>query len=194
VKVLSGGERNRLLLARLFVRPSNVLVLDEPTNDLDLETLDLLEELLMEYAGTVLLVSHDREFINNVVTSTLVFEGEGRVAEYVGGYDDWLRQSRNRKESQAPAAMPEEKKQQPRPAAEKKRKLTFKEQKELDELPARLEELEAEQQMLLATMADPAFYRESGNKVASTTARLENVGKELAEAFKRWGDLEALKG
>ena len=194
MKVLSGGERNRLLLARLFVRPSNVLVLDEPTNDLDIETLDLLEELLMEYAGTVLLVSHDREFTNNVVTSTLVFEGEGRVAEYVGGYDDWLRQSRNRKESQAPAAMPEEKKEQPRPAAEKKRKLSFKEQKELDELPARLEALEAEQQKLQQELADPAFYRESGNKVASTTARLANVEQELAEAFKRWGDLEALKG
>jgi ATP-binding cassette subfamily F protein uup len=194
VKVLSGGERNRLLLARLFTKPSNVLVLDEPTNDLDIETLDLLEELLMEYAGTVLLVSHDRAFINNVVTSTLVLEGEGRVTEYVGGYDDWLRQSRKRKEEPAAPVKAEEKKEQPRPAATKPRKLSFKEQKELDELPKRLEELEAEQQKLHAIMADPSFYRESGNKVASTTARLENVEKELAEAYKRWEELEAVKG
>jgi ATP-binding cassette subfamily F protein uup len=194
VKVLSGGERNRLLLAKLFTKPSNVLVLDEPTNDLDIETLDLLEELLMEYAGTVLLVSHDRAFINNVVTSTLVLEGDGRVNEYVGGYDDWLRQSR-RKIDETPAPVKtEEKREAPRAAAAKPRKLTFKEQKELDELPKRLEVLEAEQQTLHATMADPAFYRESGNKVASTTARLENVERELAEAFKRWAELEALKG
>jgi len=195
VKVLSGGERNRLLLAKLFAKPSNVLVLDEPTNDLDIETLDLLEELLMEYAGTVLLVSHDRAFINNVVTSTLVLEDEGRVNEYVGGYDDWLRQSKRLKEE--PPAFPAragEKKGAPRPALAKSRRLSFKEQKELDELPKRLEELEAEQQMLHATMADPAFYRESGNKVASTTARLENVERELTEAFKRWEELEALRG
>jgi len=149
VKVLSGGERNRLLLAKLFTKPSNVLVLDEPTNDLDIETLDLLEELLMEYAGTVLLVSHDRAFINNVVTSTLVIEDEGRVNEYVGGYDDWLRQSKKLKEE--PPVVParaEEKKDAPRPASARSRKLSFKEQKELDELPKRLEELEAEQQML----------------------------------------------
>ena len=194
VKVLSGGERNRLLLAKLFTRPSNVLVLDEPTNDLDIETLDLLEELLMDYSGTVLLVSHDRAFINNVVTSTLVFEGEGRVTEYVGGYDDWLRQSRRRPEEPAAMARVAEKKEPVRPAAAKQRKLTFREQKELEELPKRIEELEAEQQRLHATMADPAFYRESGNKVASTTTRLENVEKELADVYKRWEELEAVKG
>jgi ATP-binding cassette subfamily F protein uup len=194
VKVLSGGERNRLLLAKLFTKPSNVLVLDEPTNDLDIETLDLLEELLMEYAGTVLLVSHDRAFINNVVTSTLVLEGEGRVTEYVGGYDDWLRQSRRKKEEPAATVQAEEKREQPRPAATKQRKLTFKEQKELEELPKRIEELEAEQQKLHAVMADPAFYRECGNKVASTTTRLENVEKELAVVYKRWEELEAVKG
>ncbi|MDH4162144.1 MAG: ATP-binding cassette domain-containing protein [Nitrospirota bacterium] len=194
VKVLSGGERNRLLLAKLFTQPSNVLVLDEPTNDLDIETLDLLEELLMEYQGTVLLVSHDRAFINNVVTSTLVLEGEGTVNEYVGGYDDWLRQSRKLKEAQPAPAKVEEKKEQPRPSAGKQRKLSFKEQKELDELPKRLEEMEAEVEKLHATMADPNFYRESGNKVASTTTRLENVEKELAAAYKRWEELEALKG
>jgi ATP-binding cassette subfamily F protein uup len=194
VKSLSGGERNRLLLARLFTRPSNVLVLDEPTNDLDIETLELLEELLMEYAGTVLLVSHDRAFINNVVTSTLALEGDGTVAEYVGGYDDWLRQSKRRPEEPPVAAKAEEKKGPVRPASAKQRKLTFKEQKELDELPKRIEELEAEVQRLHATMADPAFYRESGNKVASTTARLENAEKELAAVYERWEELEALKG
>ena len=194
VKVLSGGERNRLLLAKLFTQPSNVLVLDEPTNDLDIETLDLLEELLMDYAGTVLLVSHDRAFINNVVTSTLVFEGEGRVSEYVGGYDDWLRQSRAKSGAPAVPVKIEERKATTVTAREKQRKLSFKEQKELDDLPKRIEELDAEQQSIIATMADPAFYRESGNKVASTKARLENVEKELAEAYKRWNELEALKG
>lgn len=196
VKVLSGGERNRLLLARLFAIPSNVLVLDEPTNDLDIETLDLLEELLMEYPGTVLLVSHDRAFINNVATSTLAFEGEGRVNEYVGGYDDWLRQRRNRsKASAAPAGPAEKKAASPPPVQkEKPRKLSFKEQKELDSLPGKIEELDAEQQKLIAVMADPAFYRESGGKVAETKARLEAVEKELAEAYKRWEELEAVRG
>jgi ATP-binding cassette subfamily F protein uup len=192
VKVLSGGERNRLLLARLFAKPSNVLVLDEPTNDLDIETLDLLEELLMDYAGTVLLVSHDRAFINNVVTSTLVFEGEGRVVEYVGGYDDWLRQ--RRQDVPAAAAKAEVKKEKPKPQREKPRKLSFKEQKELDTLPQRIEELEAEQQQIHATMADPAFYRESGDRVTERKARLEAIEKELAEAYKRWEELEAVKG
>jgi ATP-binding cassette subfamily F protein uup len=193
VKVLSGGERNRLLLARLFAKPSNVLVLDEPTNDLDIETLDLLEELLLEYAGTVLLVSHDRAFLNNVVTSSLVFEGGGSVNEYVGGYDDWVRQIRNKRE--ASVAMTREKKPAaPLPQKEKPRKLTFREQKELDGLPQRIEELDAEQQAIVAAMADPAFYRESGMKVAETTARLEAVEKELADAYKRWEELEALKG
>jgi ATP-binding cassette subfamily F protein uup len=195
VKVLSGGERNRLLLAKLFTQPSNVLVLDEPTNDLDIETLDLLEELLMDYAGTVLLVSHDRAFINNVVTSTLVFEGDGRVSEYVGGYDDWLRQSKAKSGAPAVPVRVEERKVATLVSTrEKQRKLSFKEQKELDELPKRIEELDAEQQRIIATMADPAFYRESGNKVASTNTRLANVEKELAEAYKRWNELEAMKG
>ncbi len=190
VNVLSGGERNRLLLARLFTKPSNVLVLDEPTNDLDIETLDLLEELLMDYPGTVLLVSHDRAFLNNVVTSSLVFEGEGRVTEYVGGYDDWLRQ---RKVETSSPVKNEEKKERPRPQREKPRKSTFKEREELDALPQRIEELEAEQQRIHASMADPAFYRESGNKVSEYKARLEVLEKELAEAYKRWEELEAVK-
>lgn len=190
VKVLSGGERNRLLLARLFAKPSNVLVLDEPTNDLDIETLDLLEELLLDYQGTLLLVSHDRAFLNNVVTSSLVFEGEGRVMEYVGGYDDWVRQRR----IEAPAAVrTEEKKEKPRPQREKPRKLSFKEQKELDVLPQRIEELEIEQQQIHASMTDPNFYRESGNKVSEYKARLESVEKKLGEAYKRWEELEAMK-
>lgn len=192
VKVLSGGERNRLLLAKLFTKPSNVLVLDEPTNDLDIETLDLLEELLMDYPGTVLLVSHDRAFINNVVTNTLVLEGEGRVNEYVGGYDDWLRQSRRKPPMPDVPIKMEEKKAAPRPQT-KLRKLTFKEQKELESLPKRIEELESEQQQIIAQMADPAFYRESGDKVLAAKARLEAVGKELSETYKRWEELEAVK-
>ncbi len=196
VKVLSGGERNRLLLAKLFTQPSNVLVLDEPTNDLDIETLDLLEELLMDYPGTVLLVSHDRAFINNVVTSTLVFEGEGRVNEYVGGYDDWLRQSKSKREAQRlpSRSRPKRRKAAPAPQKEKPRKLTFKEQKELDELA------EADRRARRGAAADhryhggPRLLPESGNKVASTKARLETVEKELAEAYKRWDELEALKG
>jgi len=194
VKVLSGGERNRLLLAKLFTKPSNVLVLDEPTNDLDIETLDLLEELLMDYPGTVLLVSHDRAFINNVVTSTLALEGEGRVKEYVGGYDDWLRQSKRKSETAAVLVRPEEKNETPAPSKEKPRKLTFKEQKELETLPKRIEELEAEQQHLQATMTAPAFYRESGKKVTEYKARLVVLEKELAEVYKRWDELEVLKG
>jgi len=191
VKVLSGGERNRLLLAKLFTKPSNVLVLDEPTNDLDIETLDLLEELLMDYPGTVLLVSHDRAFINNVVTSTLVLEGGGRVNEYVGGYDDWLRQRR----MEVPAAPLKQEAQKAalRTHKEKPRKLTFKEIKELETLPQRIEDLENEQRQLHASMADPDFYRESGNKVTEFKARLEMVEKELAGAYKRWEDLEAVK-
>jgi ATP-binding cassette subfamily F protein uup len=191
VKVLSGGERNRLLLARLFAKPSNVLVLDEPTNDLDIETLDLLEELLMDYPGTVLLVSHDRAFINNVVTSTLVFEGEGTLNEYVGGYNDWLRQ----RKQEAPVLEPKqiEKREKARPQREKPKKLTFKEQKELELLPHRIEELEAEQQRIHASMADPAFYRESGDKVSAAKARLEALEKELTEAYKQWEELEAVK-
>ena len=193
VKVLSGGERNRLLLAKLFTKPSNVLVLDEPTNDLDIETLDLLEELLMDYPGTVLLVSHDRAFINNVVTSTLVLEGNGKVNEYVGGYDDWLRQSRRKIEASVVPVKIDEKKAAPSPQREKSRKLTFKEQKELEALPKRIEELETEQQQIIAVMADPAFYRESGKKVIETTARLEAVEKELVESYARWESLAALQ-
>lgn len=189
VKVLSGGERNRLLLAKLFANPSNVLVLDEPTNDLDIETLDLLEELLMNYNGTILLVSHDREFVNNVVTSTLVFEGNGVVREYVGGYDDWVRQRKHETQTR-PKQMPRLEKQ--RDVRKKPRKLSFKEQKELESIPRRIEELEAEQQQIHAFMSNPAFYRENGNKVAAAKARLESIEKELAEAYHRWEELDKI--
>src|SRR5690554_6834941 len=158
VKSLSGGERNRLLLAKLFTQPANLLVLDEPTNDLDADTLDLLEELLGDYEGTVLLVSHDRAFLDNVVTSTLVFEGEGRVNDYVGGYQDWLRQRRPaadkpRTDAHKPAA-------REAAARRKTHKLSYKDQRELDALPQTIEALEAEQEALHAQMADPAFYQQ----------------------------------
>jgi ATP-binding cassette subfamily F protein uup len=190
VKVLSGGERNRLLLAKLFATPSNLLVMDEPTNDLDIETLELLEEVLLDYTGTLLLVSHDRTFLNNVVTSTLVLEGEGTVNEYVGGYDDWLKQ---RPES---AAEPGEKKQPkkekiPRPQ-KGSRKLTNKEKAELETLPRRIEELEAEQEQLYQTMADPEFYKQDGKTITAARARLETLKHELTQCYQRWEELESI--
>ncbi len=188
VRTLSGGERNRLLLAKLFTRPANLLVLDEPTNDLDLETLELLEDLLVEFKGTVLLVSHDRAFLDNVVTSTLVLEGDGRVGDYVGGYEDWLRQ---RPQAQ-PAAKREIPRSQPRPAKERPKKLSFKEKQELETLPRRIEELETEQAEIHARMSDPAFYRNSGAEVAAVQERLEKIEAELAVGYARWEELEAL--
>jgi ATP-binding cassette subfamily F protein uup len=187
---LSGGERNRLLLARLFTRPANVLVLDEPTNDLDIETLDLLEELLLDYPGTVLMVSHDRQFLNNVVTSIMAMEGNGVVNEYVGGYDDWLRQKKaspksEPKKSQAKAVKEAPPKQQ-------SRKLTFKEKKELKDLPALIEKLETEQRQLYETMADPAFYKKN-SEVAAVTTRSGELKKQLDELYARWQQLEALQ-
>ncbi len=192
VSILSGGERNRLLLAKLFTRPSNVLVMDEPTNDLDAETLDLLEELLMEYSGTLLLVSHDREFLNNVVTSTLVLSGDGEVREYVGGYDDWLRQAA----ADAPAAPPAAKvaEAKPRPKAEKPRKLSFKEERELEGLPELIGALEGEQEELHRTLSDPEFYRTAGAEVSRINARLAELETELAEAYRRWEELEVIRG
>jgi len=184
VKALSGGERNRLLLAKLFSRPSNLLVMDEPTNDLDSDTLDLLEELLSAYSGTVLLVSHDREFLNNVVTSTVAFE-EGGLNEYVGGYDDWLRQRQVRKPAKAEAAPKQERQKKERPA-----KLSFKEERELGELPGKIEALEAEQHELSAAMADPGFYRQGGQKAAAAKARMDEVECLLRECYSRWEELE----
>ena len=160
VRILSGGERNRLLLARLFSRPSNVLVLDEPTNDLDMETLELLEERLLEYSGTILLVSHDREFLNGVVTSTLVFEEKGVVTEYAGGYDDWLMQrpqSSEKSPSGREATNGKAGARKQRERRERPRKLTFKETRELQTLPSHIEELESEQKGLYERLADPKF-------------------------------------
>ncbi len=194
VKALSGGERNRLLLARLFTRPANVLVLDEPTNDLDVETLELLEELLLDYSGTLLLVSHDRAFLNNVVTNCLVFEGEGRVAEYVGGYDDWLRQRAPEPAASAPKPA---KPSQPKPAAAPKpkpAKLSYKDQRELDALPARIEALEGEQENLHAAMADPAFYQQDKAEIAAAKQRAEALQAELSKAYRRWEALEGRQG
>ncbi|MEJ1404501.1 MAG: ATP-binding cassette domain-containing protein [Candidatus Sedimenticola sp. (ex Thyasira tokunagai)] len=193
VKALSGGERNRLLLARLFAKPANVLVMDEPTNDLDVETLELLEELLLNYQGTLLLVSHDRAFLNNVVTSTLVFEGDGCINEYVGGYDDWLWQRQAAEKSKA------EKKAGPKvankpvgEAAVKAKKLSYKDQRELDALPKRLEELEANIDQLQAAMSDPTFYQQSAEEMAKANEQLQSLEMELAGAYERWEALEAL--
>jgi ATP-binding cassette subfamily F protein uup len=190
VSVLSGGERNRLLLAKLFARPSNLLVLDEPTNDLDMETLELLEELLLDYKGTILLVSHDRAFLNNVATSTLVFEGDGRVQEYAGGYDDWLHQRPQIREGKT------KEKKAARKLISKEtgpRKLTFKEAGELDELPGLIEKMEEEQRQLYQILADPAFYQEAGDRIGSVKSRLEQLENDLTAAYQRWQQLESIK-
>jgi ATP-binding cassette subfamily F protein uup len=191
VKALSGGERNRLLLARLFTQPANLLVMDEPTNDLDVETLELLEELLVGFAGTLLLVSHDRALLDAVVTSTLVFEGGGIVREYVGGYEDWLRQrpvAPARPEAKpAPVSRPEPTERPKHPAA----KRSYKDARELESLPARIEALEAEQAALHERMAASDFYQQPGEAIAAARARLEALEAELAVAYERW---EALEG
>jgi ATP-binding cassette subfamily F protein uup len=193
VKFLSGGERSRLLLAKLFTKPSNVLVLDEPTNDLDIETLELLESLLVNYQGTVLLVSHDRAFLNDVVTSTLAIEADGRVKEYDGGYDDYLRQRREEAPTE-PKATPAPAPSSPKPSADRPRKLNHKERKELEALPGRIEKLEVARAELHDAMADPAFYRQDGGAIADAKARLEGLEKELASAYERWEALEGLAG
>jgi len=184
---LSGGERNRLLLARLFTRPANLLVLDEPTNDLDLETLELLEERLLDFDGTVLLVSHDRAFLDRVVTSTLAFEGEGRVFEYVGGYADWVRQRRTAPPP-APAGGP---RRASAPVARQSRsKRTFKEERELAELPARIEALEREQVELVERQSRPEFYKQEPTEQARVRSRASALVAELEAAYARWEHLE----
>ncbi len=192
VWVLSGGEKNRLLLAKLFARPANVLVLDEPTNDLDVETLELLEELLLDYSGTVLLVSHDRTFVNNVVTSTLAFEGPGQIEGYAGGYDDWLDQRGEitppKPEKQLPGRA---RKTVPSPATTRK-KLGYMEKRELESLPGRIESLEARQQELFQIMSDADFYRQEGERITAVKQELEKLERELESAFTRWEDLESL--
>ena len=189
ISMCSGGERNRVLLARLFARPSNLLVLDEPTNDLDIETLELLEVLLADYPGTVLLVSHDRALLNQVATSTLVLEGAGRVCEYTGGYDDWLAQRAPdaAATSTATLAMPAR-----APRRERSLKLTFKEERELETLPGEIEALESEQAALYAQLNDPAFYQQSdGAAVVRVNAQIETLKQTLETAYARWEALEA---
>jgi ATP-binding cassette subfamily F protein uup len=191
VMSLSGGERNRLLLARLFTRPANVLVLDEPTNDLDIETLELLEELLLDYPGTLFLVSHDRAFLDNVVTSVIAFEGDGRLAEYAGGYEDWLRcRARAGAETEKKLAAPAK----PQPAQAKpaaKPKLSFKEIRELEALPAQIEALEQEQHMIGEKLADGEIYRSSPEEVKRLQARNAAIEAELLAVLARWEELEA---
>ena len=193
VKALSGGERNRVILAKLFTRPANLLVLDEPTNDLDIETLEVLEQKLCEYNGTLIVVSHDREFLDNVVTSTIVFEENGRIQEYVGGYSDWVRQGRQL----AVTDTPYEAEERRRRAAERRSqrpatKLSYKDQRELNALPAEIEALEAAIAGLQQTVADPGFYAQDADTVRETLERLAEVEAELERRIDRWGELETL--
>jgi ATP-binding cassette subfamily F protein uup len=198
VRSLSGGERNRLLLARLFARPANVLVLDEPTNDLDIDTLELLEELLQDYDGTVFLVSHDRTFLDNVVTSTIAFEGEGRWREYEGGVEDWLTQSRRAREyaaasaSTAPASPMREKSPPATAAAAPRRKLGYKDQRELEALPARIEALEQEQKAIQGELATGALYRDDPARAGQLAQRSEQIEQDLMLALERWEALGQL--
>lgn len=195
VRSLSGGERNRLLLARLFARPANVLVLDEPTNDLDIDTLELLEELLQDYEGTVFLVSHDRSFLDNVVTSTIAFEGDGRWREYEGGVQDWLTQSRRSRQAaaaaEAPAPVREKPAATPAPAAPK-RKLGYKEQRELEALPALIDSLEQEQRAIQDELGDGAVYRDDPARAALLAERSTRIEDELMAALERWETLGQL--
>jgi ATP-binding cassette subfamily F protein uup len=191
VGVLSGGEKNRLLLAKLFTKPANVLVLDEPTNDLDAETLELLEELIFEYRGTLLLVSHDRAFLNNSVTSTIVFEGDGQVVEYAGGYDDWLSQ-RPRPEAQRLPQKNGRKKVRPKSAARPSRKLGYMQQRELQDLPHKIETLEVEQKELAAILCDPLFYKKGKDEIAGVKKNHDRVQHEIETAYHRWEELEAM--
>jgi ABC transport system ATP-binding/permease protein len=196
VSMLSGGERNRLLLARLFARPSNLLVMDEPTNDLDADTLELLEEMVANYAGTLLLVSHDRAFLDNVVTSTLVFEGRGQVNEYVGGYSDWLRQRKAADAAPPKSAAPTSAPQASAPheaarALPKSRRLSYKDQQELAAMPEKISRLEAEQLQLQAAIADPTLFQANSERGKAALQRLQSIAVELENAYARWDALES---
>ncbi len=203
VRMLSGGERNRLLLARLFAKPANVLVLDEPTNDLDIESLELLEQTLQDYTGTLLLVSHDRTFLDNVVTQVIAPEGGGYWREYVGGYSDWVRQ---RPASTSPAPAGEvarrageglgEKQPSPRPSPASagegvRAKLSYKENRELEQLPGQIESLEAEQKSLTQAMSGPDYHKRGGEQMRKDAARAQAIEQELEAAFERWAELDA---
>lgn len=192
ITALSGGERNRLLLARLFAMPANLLILDEPTNDLDIETLEILEDLLLDYEGTLLLVSHDRAFLNNIVTSTLILDGSSDVKEFIGGYEDWKKQldevpasKLNAKPAQSTQT---ESKSESKPVA---RKLSYNEKRELEELPKRIEKLEEEQKQLTLKMEVPSFYQQEGTIITQAVERLEQIQKELSQAYERWGELDS---
>ncbi len=193
VKSLSGGERNRLLLARLFTRPANVLVLDEPTNDLDIETLELLEVLLRDYSGTLFLVSHDREFLDNVVTQVIAFEGNGNLREYVGGYEDWVRtrpsteDAATKKTSTAKLATASQTKS---PKSSPKAKLTYNETRELEALPAKTESLEQEQASITLRLSDPTIYRDHADETKALQIRSSAIEKELMKYLERWDELE----
>ncbi len=197
-KVLSGGERNRLFLARLFTKPCNVLVMDEPTNDLDIETLELLEELIIEYSGTVIVVSHDREFLNKVVTSTIVLDGKGKIEEYIGGYDDWVKQHQAKAETlqeeieheEEVAPLPKQPEPEKKPTV---KKMSAAEKSELEKLPGQIEKLETEQKDIYLRMADPMFRHSNAEEIAQTNQRLKDIAKELPVLFERWEVLEALK-
>ena len=184
VKALSGGERNRLLLAKLFTQPSNILVLDEPTNDLDIDTLDLLEELLIDYKGTVILVSHDRAFLNNVVTSTLVFDGSGTIEQYIGGYDDWLRQRKTEKATKVAAPKAQAK------SATTSKKLSYNDQRELDGLPAEIEKMEIQIAATSELISKPGFYQSDRPSIEAVETQLAAEQKQLAECYARWELLE----
>ncbi len=188
VQTLSGGERNRLQIAKVFTQPSNVLVLDEPTNDLDIETLELLEEMLIDYPGTVLIVSHDRAFLNNIITSTLVLEGHGVVKEYAGGYDDWLRQRKVEEAVTKQAAPPK-----PKRIKEKSVKLTYKQKQQLEALPSKIETLELQITALHEKMADPAFYKQDSDTITQTNKELADLDAELSADYAKWEELAALE-
>ncbi|MGZ5008856.1 MAG: ATP-binding cassette domain-containing protein, partial [Methylobacter sp.] len=193
VKSLSGGEKNRLLLARLFTKPANLIVMDEPTNDLDLETLELLEEKLVEFDGTLLLVSHDRAFLDNVVTSVFVLDGSGSVDEFVGGYSDWMNHAKQVKQSETVKAVKQEKPAaQTPPRSGTKKKLSFKEQQELDKLPELIDQLETEQAELNRQISAPEFYKQDQTVVTKTLDALKQVDTKLEQVYRRWDELEAL--
>ena len=194
VKFLSGGEQNRILLAKLFAKAANVIVMDEPTNDLDAETLELLEARLVEFDGTLLVVSHDREFLNNVVTSTIAFEQDG-IREYVGGYDDWVRQRADRLPGGEKPKLPAGKAASSSvadPPKKRERKLAYHEQRELEALPTLIEKLDHEIEALTAAMSKPEHFKQSSREIAASQSRMEQLNEQLSAAYERWEELEML--
>ena len=199
-RALSGGERNRLLLARLFAQPANVLVMDEPTNDLDIDTLELVEEYVADFPGTLLLVSHDRTFLDHVVTGLLVFEGDGVIGEFVGGYDDWIRYRRQRDQQRSAETERPKTATGPGPGRPKARRLSYNDQRELHTLPERLQQLEAEKEQIESQLAGGELYRpgnqpghqhEAQSALQERLARLAAISAELEGGYARWGELEA---